>query len=230
MRSCHSVRSQPFPSLRKQKKLRKYAKRKLSQEVEGELLVTKIVLKKRKKTPEANRVQACGLAIKIFLINTMKNLITWLFNPHLPLRLIARKNKNSWTLGKSQKETKANKPQTTPIFQPITWSKDLEKCSPLFSALLQRTRTSLEWLEPKWTRVQPSKFARFYSHKTCLISVNELESVLLFVIEETVMDDFKDPQTKDIHYKVLLNALLMPFFQLRTRILEKHTYFEIGDI
>ncbi len=61
-------------------------------------------------------------------------------------------------------------------------------------------------------------------------SVNELESVLLYVIEETVMDDFKDPLTKDINYKVLLDALLMPFFQLRTRILEKYTYFEIGDI
>lgn len=61
-------------------------------------------------------------------------------------------------------------------------------------------------------------------------SVNELESVQLFVIEETVMDDFKDGQTKEINYKVLLNALLMPFFQLRTRILEKYTYFEIGEI
>ena len=60
--------------------------------------------------------------------------------------------------------------------------------------------------------------------------VNELESVLLYVIEETVMDDFKDPATKEINYKVLLDALLMPFFQLRTRILEKYTYFEIGDI
>ena len=60
--------------------------------------------------------------------------------------------------------------------------------------------------------------------------VNELESVLLYVIEETVMDDFKDPSTKEINYKVLLDALLMPFFQLRTRILEKYTYFEIGDI
>lgn len=42
--------------------------------------------------------------------------------------------------------------------------------------------------------------------------VNELESVLLYVIEESVMDDFKDPETKDINYKVLLDALLMPFF------------------
>ena len=44
----------------------------------------------------------------------------------------------------------------------------------------------------------------------------------MFVIEETVMDDFKDPESKEINYKMLLNALLMPFFQLRTRILEKH--------
>ena len=52
----------------------------------------------------------------------------------------------------------------------------------------------------------------------------------LFVIEETVMDDFKDGSTKEINYKVLLNALLMPYFQLHTRILEKYTYFEIGEI
>ena len=99
-----------------------------------------------------------------------------------------------------------------------------------FLAPFQRTRANLEWLEPKWTQVRPSKFERLYKHKLCFSSVNELESVLLFVIEETVMDDFKDPNTKDINYKVLLNALLMPFFQLRTRILEKYTYFEIGDI
>lgn len=60
--------------------------------------------------------------------------------------------------------------------------------------------------------------------------MNELESVLLFVIEETVMDDFKVGPTKEINYKLILNALLMPFFQLRTRILEKYTYFEIGNI
>ena len=29
---------------------------------------------------------------------------------------------------------------------------------------------------------------------------------------------------------MLLQSLVMPFFQLRTRILEKNTYFEIGDI
>ena len=60
--------------------------------------------------------------------------------------------------------------------------------------------------------------------------MNELESVLLFVIEETVMDDFKAGPTREINYKLILNALLMPFFQLRTRILEKYTYFEIGNI
>ena len=60
--------------------------------------------------------------------------------------------------------------------------------------------------------------------------VNDLENVLLFVIEETVMDDFKDPESGEIEYKILLNALLMPFFQMRLRILEKNQYFEIGDI
>lgn len=42
--------------------------------------------------------------------------------------------------------------------------------------------------------------------------VNELESVLLYVIEETVMEDFKEAGTNNINYKVLLNALLMPYF------------------
>ena len=42
--------------------------------------------------------------------------------------------------------------------------------------------------------------------------VNDLENVLLFVVKETVMDDFKVPGTDEIEYKILLNALLMPFF------------------
>lgn len=53
---------------------------------------------------------------------------------------------------------------------------------------------------------------------------------MLFVIAETVMEDFKEPLSGDINYKLILDALLMPFFQLRTRILEKHSYFEIGTI
>ena len=52
--------------------------------------------------------------------------------------------------------------------------------------------------------------------------VNDLENVLLFVVKETVMDDFKVPGTDEIEYKILLNALLMPFFQMRLRILEKN--------
>ena len=60
--------------------------------------------------------------------------------------------------------------------------------------------------------------------------VNELENVLLFVIAETVMDDFKEEATDEPDFQLLLQSLIMPFFQLRTRILEKNTYFEIGNI
>ena len=60
--------------------------------------------------------------------------------------------------------------------------------------------------------------------------MNELENVLLFVIAETVMDDFMDPATGEPDFQLLLSSLIMPFLQLRTRILEKNTYFEIGDI
>jgi len=31
-------------------------------------------------------------------------------------------------------------------------------------------------------------------------------------MEESVMDDFKEASTKDINYKLILDALLMPFF------------------
>mmetsp|Transcript_2514 Transcript_2514/g.3481 ORF Transcript_2514/g.3481 Transcript_2514/m.3481 type:complete len:123 (+) Transcript_2514:799-1167(+) len=44
------------------------------------------------------------------------------------------------------------------------------------------------------------------------------------------MQDFKDPQTHEINYKLILDALLMPFFQLQTRILEKQAFFTIGEI
>ena len=54
--------------------------------------------------------------------------------------------------------------------------------------------------------------------------------MLLFVVDETVMDDFREESSDDPNFQMLLQSLVMPFFQLRTRILEKNTYFEIGDI
>ena len=59
-------------------------------------------------------------------------------------------------------------------------------------------------------------------------SVNDLDSVLMFVIDETVMQDFKNSEGVDL--QMLLNNILMPFFQILTRILEKNTYFNIGDV
>lgn len=56
-----------------------------------------------------------------------------------------------------------------------------------------------------------------------------MENLLLFVVAETVMDDFKDEKGEP-DFQILLQGLLMPFFQIRTRILEKNTYFEIGEI
>ena len=56
-----------------------------------------------------------------------------------------------------------------------------------------------------------------------------MENLLLFVVAETVMDDFKDERGEP-DFQILLQGLLMPFFQIRTRILEKNTYFEIGEI
>jgi len=56
MKNSHSIRSLRFPSLRQQKKLRKLAKRKPSQEVKVQLLVKKMTWKKRKKTRKVNRV------------------------------------------------------------------------------------------------------------------------------------------------------------------------------
>ena len=44
------------------------------------------------------------------------------------------------------------------------------------------------------------------------------------------MDDFKEETSDEPDFQLLLQSLIMPFFQLRTRILEKNTYFEIGNI
>ena len=42
--------------------------------------------------------------------------------------------------------------------------------------------------------------------------VNELENVLLFVIAETVMEDFKEESSDEPDFQLLLQSLIMPFF------------------
>jgi hypothetical protein len=44
------------------------------------------------------------------------------------------------------------------------------------------------------------------------------------------MADFLDPKTQTANLHLISQSLLKPFFQMRTRILEKATYFKIGDI
>ena len=61
-----------------------------------------------------------------------------------------------------------------------------------------------------------------------MFSVHDLESVLLFVVTETVLDDFKD--SSGISFQMLLEKLLIPFFQMRTRIVEKNQFFKIGEV
>jgi hypothetical protein len=59
-------------------------------------------------------------------------------------------------------------------------------------------------------------------------SVKQIESVLLFVVKKTVLVDFMREQTID--FQLLLDSVIMPFFQLRTRILQPRQFFLIGDI
>ena len=59
-------------------------------------------------------------------------------------------------------------------------------------------------------------------------SVKQIESVLLFVVKKTVLVDFMREQTID--FQLLLDRVIMPFFQLRTRILQPRQFFFIGDI
>lgn len=60
--------------------------------------------------------------------------------------------------------------------------------------------------------------------------MNELEDVVLFCNKDSVMNDFRDPKTGNVNLALVQSALLMPFFQIRARILEKGTYFKIGEI
>jgi len=64
----------------------------------------------------------------------------------------------------------------------------------------------------------------------CATSFNELEDVVLFCIKESVIADFTDSSTQGVNLNLISRALLMPFFQIRTRILERGTSFKIGDI
>jgi hypothetical protein len=48
------------------------------------------------------------------------------------------------------------------------------------------------------------------------------------VVKKTVLVDFMREQTID--FQLLLDRVIMPFFQLRTRILQPRQFFLIGDI
>lgn len=54
--------------------------------------------------------------------------------------------------------------------------------------------------------------------------------MVLFCNKDTIISDFIDSSTQGINFQLIQNQLLMPFFQMRARILEKATYFKIGDI
>lgn len=54
--------------------------------------------------------------------------------------------------------------------------------------------------------------------------------MVLFCNSDSLIDDFIDQQTKQANMKLIQQSLLMPFFQLQTRILEKGSYFKIGAI
>jgi hypothetical protein len=48
------------------------------------------------------------------------------------------------------------------------------------------------------------------------------------VVKETVLVDFM--KESSIDFQLLLEKVIMPFFQLRTRILNPRQFFFIGDI
>lgn len=61
--------------------------------------------------------------------------------------------------------------------------------------------------------------------------VNELEDVFLFCNKDTVIEDFLDAnEPGGLNLKLIIRSLLVPYFTMRTRILERGNSFFIGDI
>jgi hypothetical protein len=84
---------------------------------------------------------------------------------------------------------------------------------------------SQAWKLQKIQAAQKSKLNSIYN---VIFSVTKLDSVLLFVVKETVMADFIKNNTIDFQF--LLEKVVVPFFLMRTRILKARTFFLIGDI
>lgn len=61
--------------------------------------------------------------------------------------------------------------------------------------------------------------------------MNNLSSVLLFIVEESVLDDFKTAaHSSQINYELVLQKVLVPFFQLEVRIVQEREFFKIGNL
>lgn len=84
---------------------------------------------------------------------------------------------------------------------------------------------SQAWKLQKIKAAQKSKLSSIYK---VIFSVTKLDSVLLFVVKETVMADFI--KNNSIDFQFLLEKVVVPFFLMRTRILKARTFFSIGDI
>ena len=59
--------------------------------------------------------------------------------------------------------------------------------------------------------------------------VNNLCSVLLFIVEESILDDFKSENTQ-VNFELILQKVLVPFFQLDVRIIQEREFFKIGSL
>ena len=53
--------------------------------------------------------------------------------------------------------------------------------------------------------------------------------MLLFIVEESILDDFKSDNTQ-VNFELILQKVLVPFFQLDVRILQEREFFKIGSL
>lgn len=58
-----------------------------------------------------------------------------------------------------------------------------------------------------------------------------MEDVFLFCNRDTVIDDFKDASVPGgLNLELIIRSLLVPYFSMRARILERGNCFKIGDM
>lgn len=61
-------------------------------------------------------------------------------------------------------------------------------------------------------------------------SIIDLASIVLIVNKDTLLGNFYDKEYDKINYEIIMKKILLPYFKIKSRVIEKNTFIHIGEM